>query len=767
MAEEGSPHPFTFVDIYYFLVALIMIWVAGKFFSRFGLPSLCGEIVIGVVIGPHMLDLAPKRDALMMFGEIGLMFLFLEAGLDIDVEMVRLVGKRGVALSLIASFISLLFGTLLSKYILKLGTLESWSVGIALAPTSMGIGLNVLRSCKVLNTPSGQLIIASAMLQDVIGILMLGELEATKDPSFTAFMIPVVSSLCFLIIMGYLAVNTIPKHFNKFLHQFHHHHDRESLVMGCILFLAVALIPATHYTKSSYLLGCFLAGLCFCTDHHSASIWQSQVKRILQWLMRLFFACTIGFEVPIKNLSSAKVWTTSLVFLLIILLKMGAGFLANPLTVTEVLKLGLSVISSCELCFIIAVMAFHNGIMSADTFDGIILSSLISTFLAPFFLRKLLESEKKSKQEEIARARAETMMIDELGEYTDDDDGPRRGEEEELVNGQDEEKGLRSRTTSAGSITSRGSHASSEKDRPRGHQSKLKRHLYLLLQTKCRGQWGHQDRLLKALFELNMSIIDFRSFHPHGTFAVDVVSEIYIKDNTEPFSGKIEDVEKRMKQLQESAKRACGTESAEIKISQWLPGATPSNEKSYGGVDGSNGKGNRRKALAHDEIMNQLEQIAYVHAEREFKKRHRHHTSIAASMAAHTHPLELVRQEKHHELDGFVHTDAHDAFDPDEIEGEIFDSESDTDSDDSDVYGSSRNSPSCSRATTPRPSLEKEDFMAWKAGMEHDERQSTQQGLVIELQKVKKAGSKSGETDDHIAEGIVDKFLAESNEARL
>jgi len=49
----GNPDllPFTFTDIYNFLVVLIAIWIAGKFISRFGLPSLCGEIVVGIVIG--------------------------------------------------------------------------------------------------------------------------------------------------------------------------------------------------------------------------------------------------------------------------------------------------------------------------------------------------------------------------------------------------------------------------------------------------------------------------------------------------------------------------------------------------------------------------------------------------------------------------------------------------------------------------------------------------------------------------------------------
>ena len=78
--------------------------------------------------------------------------------------------------------------------------------------------------------------------------------------------------------------------------------------------------------------------------------------------------------------------------------------------------------SSCELCFSIAVNAFHEGIMSADTFDAIILSSLISSFAGPFFLRRLLHSERDEKELEIARARAETGAASFEDNFDDGDD---------------------------------------------------------------------------------------------------------------------------------------------------------------------------------------------------------------------------------------------------------------------------------------------------------------------------------------------------------
>ena len=87
----------------------------------------------------------------------------------------------------------------------------------------------------------------------------------------------------------------------------------------------------------------------------------------------------------------------------------------------------------------------------------------------------------------------------------------------------------------------------------------------------------------------------------------------------------------------------------------------------------------RRGALNHEELMKHLDILAYVQAEKEFQRKQKHHSNFHASMASHSHPGELVHHARHHELDGFVHSDPHDAFSPDEIEGEVFDSESDSD----------------------------------------------------------------------------------------
>jgi Kef-type K+ transport system membrane component KefB len=73
-------------------------------------------------------------------------------------------------------------------------------------------------------------------------------------------------------------------------------------------------MPATHYAKASYLMGAFLAGLTFCSSDGLHHIFVRQFKRLLQWLMRIFFAASIGFQVPVKDFSDSTVIWQGLVF---------------------------------------------------------------------------------------------------------------------------------------------------------------------------------------------------------------------------------------------------------------------------------------------------------------------------------------------------------------------------------------------------------------------------------------------------------------------
>eukprot|EP01084_Bolivina_argentea_P229363 387144_1 len=144
----------------------------------------------------------------------------------------------------------------------------------------MGIALNVLKKAKILNTPTGQLIIAAAILDDVIALIILSELSAMKHPTIKNILLPLLISPILILVIGYLAINYIPKIIKKIMTKIPEQHHENSIL--ALLFICVfLLIPACHYLGSSHLLGAFLAGLMFCTDHTIHHVWEKHMKRIM------------------------------------------------------------------------------------------------------------------------------------------------------------------------------------------------------------------------------------------------------------------------------------------------------------------------------------------------------------------------------------------------------------------------------------------------------------------------------------------------------
>merc|ERR1719203_1681652 len=93
------------------MIFMALLWFVGKAFSRIGLPSLVGEIIVGIIMGPNLLNFVPYSDALVVIGEIGLVLLVLEAGIDVSIGHLKVVGRRGLGVAVLGSLLPLGIGT--------------------------------------------------------------------------------------------------------------------------------------------------------------------------------------------------------------------------------------------------------------------------------------------------------------------------------------------------------------------------------------------------------------------------------------------------------------------------------------------------------------------------------------------------------------------------------------------------------------------------------------------------------------------------------
>lgn len=318
----------TYEDLYASIIFFAAIYVGGQIAARLlRMPSLVGEIFVGILLGPNLAGYVPHPISFVMLGEIGLILLVIEAGIDIDLTTLKLIGSRGLVIAIIGSVLPIAIAVGIA-FAIGTDTAGAIAAGACFGPTSLGIAMNILRQGKIVNTPVGQLIVSAAVIDDMIALIILSQLGALAgDTTIASILIPIVSALGFLIIGGIIAVTALPKFLDHHFFPRIKKENHGSAGLGLMFLILFAMMPATYYAKSSFLMGAFLSGLVFCRNHDVHVRFVSQFKRVLQWLMRIFFAASIGFQVPIKDFGDGMVIGYGLLFTLALTGKLAVGFL--------------------------------------------------------------------------------------------------------------------------------------------------------------------------------------------------------------------------------------------------------------------------------------------------------------------------------------------------------------------------------------------------------------------------------------------------------
>merc|ERR1719464_919752 len=490
---------------------------------------LVGEIVLGIVLGPHLLNLPGDDgcDFLIVIGEIGLVMLVVEAGVDVDIGMLKLIGPRGLGVALMGSFFPMSMGFCITYLGMGTDIMSSIAISACFAPTSMGIALNVLKKAKILNTPTGQLIIAAAILDDVMALVILTEIQALADPTPMAIALPLIVSPVLIVLIGYLAIAWIPRWTKALMSRVPKNH-RENVILGLLFIATFILVPMVHFLGSSHLLGAFLAGLCFCTDHTIHHAWHHQIKRVLQWMLRIFFAAAIGFAIPILEFGNPSVLIRGFVYCFAGIGKIVQGFFAQPLNAREFFIVGFSMSAWGEFAFILATVSYSEGTMDKESFSSVLLAVLLSVIYSPYGLAFTISYYEKQAQKK---------MDDHLSQFDDKNLHP----------------------------------------------------LYFGINTKARGSWGHQDKILKAIFDLELEIIDFRLWHapeyntthhqPLTKESFYVVDKRAVLPPTKYLSAEEKKVlSNRVKTIRDGLMDALGAKSV-VHVRRWLPGVRKTDDK--------------------------------------------------------------------------------------------------------------------------------------------------------------------------------------------
>ena len=155
------------------LIVLVAAKVASEVSERIGIPAVVGEILAGIVIGPSLLGWIGRGDeVLRALGEIGVILLLVEVGMEMDVGELRKVGRSSLAVATIGVVAPMAvgYGAMLG---LGFSSNTALFVGAALTATSVGITARVFGDLRALATPEARIVLGAAVADDVMGLVVL------------------------------------------------------------------------------------------------------------------------------------------------------------------------------------------------------------------------------------------------------------------------------------------------------------------------------------------------------------------------------------------------------------------------------------------------------------------------------------------------------------------------------------------------------------------------------------------------------------------
>ena len=388
-----------------FLFVLAIMLLAGKLsgemFERLGQPAVVGELIAGVILGGSMLGIIPVApddsltEIIKLFAEIGVLILLFEIGLETDLKQMFRVGRGASSVALVGVALPFALGALfwLSPFVPSEMSVASRFttaiyVGATLTATSVGITARVLTDLRVMSSLEAKLIIGAAVIDDVIGLVLLG-IVATLATGAAVSMLDVGGA--FLLSIGFLVVAiavgfaAAPRLFGLI--------DRMR-VRGVLLVaaFAFALLIAAFADRvgSAMIIGAFAGGIILSRTNQFDTI-ESQIKPVADVFTPIFFL-SIGaqFDVGLLNPfnpDNYQVLAIGGVLLVIAVVgKLAAGW-AVPWRKYNRPAVGIGMIPRGEVGLIFANIGLTTGMITDELFGAVILMVIGTTLLAPPLLK--------------------------------------------------------------------------------------------------------------------------------------------------------------------------------------------------------------------------------------------------------------------------------------------------------------------------------------------------------------------------------------------
>ncbi len=358
-------------------------------------PMVVGEIIAGLLIGPSVLGLVEQTDFLLQMAEIGVILLMFSAGLETDLKELLKTGPIALAIACAGVFIPLLGGYLLYggfygfDSVGSEGFYKAVFIGVIMTATSVSITVETLKELGHLKGKIGTLILSAAIIDDVIGIIVLTFVIGFKSPDSNPLNV-IRNTVLFFIFAA--AVGFVIYYFFKKMDS-KHPHSRRVPIMGLCLCFALAYIAEWRFGIAD-ITGAYVAGIILCNIRDSKYIAEKMDISSYMLFGPVFFA-SIGLKTEFSGIT-ASLLLFSIAFVAVALIAkiIGCGLIAKMFRFKneEALKIGVGMMTRGEVALIVSQKGLSVGLLNPIYFTSVILLIITSSIATPLIMKALYKN---------------------------------------------------------------------------------------------------------------------------------------------------------------------------------------------------------------------------------------------------------------------------------------------------------------------------------------------------------------------------------------
>ena len=357
-------------------------------FERIGQPGIVGQIVAGVVVGPPVLGWIQPNDLLHALSELGVIFLLFRVGLEVKSSELFKVGRTALLVALLGVIVPFLTGWAI---LLAFGKpqIEAIFVGTALVATSVGITAQVLTAKGLLEERASRIILAAAVFDDVLGLLVLALVTSLAEGNVNWVALGTTALLAtgFTVLVATLGTRAAQRIVPRIESRFRSGEIQFDIALVVLFALSVLAIEA----GVAAIIGAFLGGMALAETVNKRV--HDLAHGVTEFLLP-FFLAGIGMNLDLTAFATREfALLTIIVVVAAVLSKLiGAGLGATHLGRTDALRVGVGMVPRGEVGMVVAQIGLSLNVVESSIYSVVVFMAVATTMIAPPLLNRAYRS---------------------------------------------------------------------------------------------------------------------------------------------------------------------------------------------------------------------------------------------------------------------------------------------------------------------------------------------------------------------------------------